>query len=207
MPVMTKDDRAVLFVHIPKTGGSSIEKLFTDSGWTVHMRITPASRPRLFPTLRVSPQHYHATLLTELFRLDRFELIFGISREPVARFRSEFAMRNTKLEHGDEARVEAWADDVFARYAADPYVHDNHLRPQVDFLVPGTQVYRLEDGMDQMVADLNGRHSLGLDAPLAHSLRSDERGLSSSRVDVSDRLRARLLDFYAADVDRFGYRA
>jgi hypothetical protein len=205
MPVLLKDGKSVLFVHVPKAGGSSVEALFADSGWLTNFRYTPVNRPRLFPLLQVSPQHYHAALLREILKLDDFDLIFMITRDPIERFRSEFAMRHADLTRADAATVEEWADTIFERYAENPYVGDNHLRPQVEFLVPNTVLYRMEDGLGAMVKDLNSRFGLELHAKLKHRLHSKDRGLSSSRVEISKALRSRLVDFYAADFERFGY--
>ncbi len=202
---MIKDDRAVLFVHVPKTGGSTIERLFQSSGWIMHLRETRETRPRLFPLRRCSPQHYQADLLAEMFDFSRFDLAFLIVRDPVARFRSEFAMRHTRLESADEATVDAWAEKIFGQYATNPYVLDNHLRPQSDFLTPGAEVYRLEDGMKGIVKDLNKRFRLQLDKEIPHHLKSENRGLPSSAVQVSGALRERLQEFYAADYEQFGY--
>ena len=38
MPVFRQDGRAVLFVHVPKAGGSTLERLFAKSGWTTGYR-------------------------------------------------------------------------------------------------------------------------------------------------------------------------
>ncbi|WP_122816188.1 sulfotransferase family 2 domain-containing protein [Nocardioides pantholopis] len=198
-------ERAVLFVHVPKTGGSTMERLFTASGWRMVGRETNRTHPRIFPLRRVSPQHQHAALLRELFRLDRFELAFLISRDPIARFRSEWAMRHTSVTDPTPEQVEEWADRFFARYAEDPYVLDNHLRPQHEFLTPGAAVFRLEDGMDAIVADLNERHRLGLRTEVPHALDSSKRGISSSAVPVSAALEDRLREFYAEDFRTFGY--
>lgn len=206
MPIFLKEGRSVLFVHVPKTGGTSIERLFTRSGWKMRYRATARSHPGQFPLLRCSPQHYHGALLESLFHLDRFELTFLLTRDPVARFRSEYLMRNTRDPRTDAASVEAWANRFLDRYRTDPFVFDNHLRPQAEFSVPGSIAYRLEDGMDSVVADLNTRFDLGLDAEIPQSLHSAERaGVSSSAVEVSDSLRERLTDFYRIDYDRFGY--
>ncbi|WP_235547844.1 MULTISPECIES: sulfotransferase family 2 domain-containing protein [unclassified Nocardioides] len=204
---MIKDDRAVLFIHVPKTGGSSIERLFTDSGWQMHFRGTRKTEPDLFRYYRCSPQHLHAAMLSELFALGRFQLSAAIVRDPLARFRSEFAMRHPDLEHGDAERVRVWTDEVMGRYQRNPYALDNHLRPQTDFLLPNTATYRLEDGLEAMVSDLNARFDLGLTAELSHRLRSGKKGLPSSAVDVPDDVVARLHEFYAADFEQLGYPA
>lgn len=206
MPVLVKDGRAVLFVHIPKTGGTTIERMFTAAGWDTHFSETKRVRPQVFELFRCSPQHYHAALLTEIFDVSRFDLVAGTIRDPLARFRSEFSMRHRRLDSTDEAQVTAWADRVMARYAGNPYALDNHLRPQTEFLLPGMEIYRLEDGLATMVADLNARFDLGLDAEVPRQLTSHERGVPSSKVPITAEVRARVHEFYAADYSTFGYR-
>lgn len=208
VPVMVKDGRSVLFVHIPKTGGSTIEQLFTSAGWTMHLRETRKTGPEHFSLYRCSPQHLHAAVLQELFKVNQFDIILAMVRDPVARFRSEFAHRHSgKIEaaEADTDTVSAWAERVFARWAKNPYALDNHLRPQTDFLLPRSEIYRLEDGMEAMVADLNARFDLGMPMKVPHRLRSEKRGLPSSVVQVSPELRDRLHEFYAADYGTLDY--
>ncbi|KRF16607.1 hypothetical protein ASG90_10045 [Nocardioides sp. Soil797] len=206
MPVFFKDDRSILFVHIPKTGGTTIERLFTASGWKMALRNTNKSNPLLFPKLRLSFQHWQASLLTELLNVSKFDLTFMMTREPIARFRSEYTMRHTKNPTGASAEVDAWAEKTLRTYAANPYHLDNHLRPQSEFELPGSEIYRLEDGMEAMVADLNNRFDLGLAEKIPHALNSTKRsGLSSSQVEISTGLEARLRELYAEDFRRYGY--
>lgn len=218
MPVFLKDGRSVLFVHIPKTGGTSLEKLFTRSGWAMEGRVTPNTDADLYRRLRCSPQHFHLALLEQVFRLDRFDLVFLVTRDPVARFRSEYVMRNasphfqppSKQPDGsistEPGPVSQFWDWAMARYDLDPYTLDNHLRPQSEFLVPGAEVYRMEDGLDAVAADLNGRFDLGLEGDLPHALRSRRlAGVRSSNVAVSPALLERIGEFYRSDYERLGY--
>jgi hypothetical protein len=206
VPVFIKDKRYVLFPHVPKTGGTSIERLFKQNGWQVHLRDGRTGPGTLNWVRRCSPQHMHAHLLREIVDLQRVDLIFMIVRDPLARFRSEYAMRQKEPGRTDEASVEAWADRVLSRYASDPYAVDNHLRPQHEFLLDGCEVFRLEDGLDAMVSDLNRRHDLGLPDTVARRMRSADRGgVSSHEVQVSPRLEGRLRELYAEDFVQFGY--
>ena len=206
VPVFSKHDKSVLFVHIPKAAGSTLERMFTRSGWDTALRETRKTHPQLMPLRRCSPQHYHAALLQELLVVDRFDVVFTVTREPVSRFRSEYVMRNSQDPRTDAASVEAWADRVLARQQRDPYTLDNHLRPQHEFVLPGSQVYRLEDGVESTVADLNERFDLGLTTTVPQALNSVRRaGVSSSDLEVSDGLRERLQSVYAEDFSRFGY--
>ena len=206
MPIFVKDGRAVLFAHVPKTGGTSIERLFRRAGWETHLRATRRSDPALFPVLRCSPQHYHATILQELVAVERLDLTFLVTRHPLDRFRSEYVMRNIADPRTDAESVERWAHRAFGAYRANPFVHDNHLRPQWEFEVPGARTYRLEEGLGAVVADLNERYGLGLDTDIPHSSHSKKRsGPPSSAVQVSPAVAELLASFYEDDFTRFGY--
>jgi hypothetical protein len=206
VPVFIKDERYVLFPHVPKTGGTSIERHFRQHGWQMHLRDARTGRGTMHYARRCSPQHMQASLLREVLRLDRIDVVFMVVREPIARFRSEYAMRAKDATLTDAASVDAWADRVLARYEEDPYAIDNHLRPQHEFWLPDALVYKLEDGIEAAVADLNQRFDLGLPATVKHRLRSEDRhGMASGAVEISPGLEARLRTLYARDFEQFGY--
>lgn len=206
MPVLHKAGIAALFVHVPKTGGTSVERFFVQNGWTLGWRDGVAGPGTPNSYLKCSPQHIEARRLDEFFRLERFDVIFSTVREPIARFRSEYCMRNAAALRTDRESVEAWSESALAAYESDPFVFDNHLRPQHEFVVPGASVYRLEAGLEGMVEDLNTRFDLGLtgEVPRA-SDREIENGVASRDVVVSERLERRLRDFYARDFVDFEY--
>lgn len=145
-------------------------------------------------------------MLGELFDLDGFDLTFLISREPIARFRSEYLMRQRSEPLTDASTVEEWATQSFARWEQDLYAFDNHLRPQSEFLVPGAVVYRLEDGLGSILHDLNERLDAQLSEEPPRAMSSLKRaGVPSSAVEVSPALDERLRQIYATDYARFGY--
>ncbi|GAB3273782.1 sulfotransferase family protein [Arthrobacter pigmenti] len=207
MPIFRKDGQNILFVHIPKAGGSTVERVFGTSGYQVLYR-DPKTGPKSVNRLRrCSPQHMHAEMLEQNFRIKAFDLIFMVTREPLARFRSEYGMRNSdQLHNGTETDVDRWADKAFQKYLADSFVFDNHLRPQSEFHLEKSKVYRLEDGLDALVGDLNSRYRLGLDTDIPRVMdRQSASGSSSSDVKLSAGLQTRLQDFYHDDFTRFGY--
>lgn len=206
MPIFRRDDKNILFVHAPKTGGTSVERAFADSNYkTLYRdpRVGPASANQL---RRCSPQHMHASTLQQLLRVDRFDVVFMLVRDPVARFRSEYAMQNSQDLSTDAHAVDRWADEAFRAYAQDSFVFDNHLRPQSEFYLPGCLVYRLEEGMAGVLTDLNDRFDLGLDPDVPRVMdRKDATGISSSDVVLSPHLDRRVREIYADDFSRFGY--
>lgn len=206
MPIFRKDGKNILFIHVPKAGGSTIEKLFADAGYTTLYRDSKEGPGTLNSLRHCSPQHMHADLLQQLFRIDRFDFVFMITRDPIARFRSEYAMRNRKDLKIDAQSVENWAERMLKRYATDKYVLDNHLRPQCEFYVPGSRVYRLEDGMRSIIADLNERIGGNLPENAPRELdRRHSNGIGSNAVIVSPSLEGRLKVLYRDDYLLFRY--
>jgi hypothetical protein len=206
MPVLRREGRSVLFVHVPKAGGSAIERVFGQSGWKVLYRDPKEGPDSMNRLRRCSPQHMHRSMLETIFEMDRFDGIFMTVRDPLARFRSEYAMRNQSAVTAAAEHVDEWAERAFLRYAEDPFVFDNHLRPQSEFYVPGCLVYRLEDGLEGVVRDLDARWDLGLVQEVPRVMdRQVASGSASSEVRVSATLEARLRACYSEDLSRFGY--
>ncbi len=206
MPIYSRGEQRVLFVHVPKTGGTTVERLFRTAGWAEQLRETHKANPDTFALRRCSPQHYHAAVLAELYDLTRFDLTFLLTRDPIARFRSEYLMRNRSDPRAEAAAVEEWARHAFERWREDPYAFDNHLRPQHEFLVERAVVYRLEDGLGSILRDLNDRLDAQLSEQPPRAMSSLKRaGVPSSAVEVSAGLDRALREFYAADFAQFDY--
>lgn len=208
MPVFRKDGKNILFVHVPKTGGSSIDTVFRAGGYEMHFVDGQVGQGTINHLRRCTPQHMHGAMLRQTFKLNRFDLIFMIVRDPIARFRSEYLWRNRTKKHipVHAAAVQQWAQKSFAKFDTDSYTYDNHLRPQADFLVPGARVYRFEDGMDSIVADLIASHGLDL-TPEVPRLRegTTNTGVSSRDVMLSPETEKRIKQFYRRDYEEFGY--
>jgi hypothetical protein len=206
MPVFLRDDRHVLFVHIPKTGGSTIERLLRNSGYKAGY-LDGKSGPGTFNYVRkCSPQHMHADLLNTFFRISHFDVIFMLVRDPVDRFRSEFLHRTAPGAQIDDDAFNNWTADALSRYAANKFIYDNHIRPQHEFHIPGCAVYRFEDGMEHVRSDLNERCDLGLDADMPTIRQSQARhGVASSDVAVPEQALRQIVEFYNQDYVTFDF--
>lgn len=203
MPIMRNGSKNVLYVHVPKTGGSSVEELFSASGYEIHLR-DPSLPGSLNPLRRCSPQHMHASSLGDRLNFGKFHLTFMTVREPLARFKSEVVMRHPDLQESWNDDVEEWAWTRLRQYQQNPFVQDNHFRPQTEFYIPGSWVFRLEDGLRAMVDALNRAHNLALRTSIPQ--KPARKGTYPSyRVEIPRDLRQVLVDFYADDYIKFGY--
>jgi hypothetical protein len=196
MPLYRFDDQLVLFAHIPKTGGSSLDRALQDMGG---LRAFFAERGSDYA--RCTPQHMHAELL-EIFIPDAVvDLRFAVIRHPVIRLISEYKMRRAATrERGEEIEdFGPWVEHVFARYETDPYLHDNHIRPQAAFVTEGTELFRHEEGLVAPV-DWLARQLGRLPVALGHMRRSEPDPIRPEKATL-DRIAA----FYRDDFHRFGY--
>jgi hypothetical protein len=204
MPVFFNRTKRVLFIHTPKTGGTSIEFFFERNGFKTHYLDRGLGADSLNPVRRSSPQHMHAAVLDMLFDTTKFDFVFMTVRHPLGRLVSQYKMET------DTARAiapfEKWVLQSLAGVISDAAYKDNHLRPQNDFWLPGAAICKLEDGFgEHFVARLEDgigmkftERNVGRDM-LSHGAAPDFAAVSAPVVDL---VRA----YYRQDFTRFGYK-
>ncbi|WP_425093904.1 sulfotransferase family 2 domain-containing protein [Tropicimonas sp. S265A] len=211
MPVLSTQAGLLYFAHVPKTGGTSVEEYIIgnygpleliDRGW----HEARLQGERAGARFRCSDQHLvWADALTLLPRAP--DTVFGIVRDPVARIISEYRFQvrfRPQLRWLTRMGFSVWLAALLRAARIDPYICDNHIRPQADFLPPEARVFRLEEGLDTLpgwIAEHCGPPAVGLD--MHHSQKAPT---GQSRPIVPSRYDLRLIKgFYAVDYTRFGY--
>jgi len=195
MPLIRHNDKIVFFVHIPKTGGTSVEDALTDAGASVALR----AGSRFEGFMKTTFQHLHADIYTAAIPQEFYDYGFAIVRHPVTRLISEYFYRKRRgLAKMD---FDSWVNKVLDGYEKNPYILDNHLRPQVDFIADGIEVFHIEDGIDKPLAQVTDLLGLTLADMNPHSNRRKKK----KGVTWTAATRDRMLAFYAADFTRFGY--
>lgn len=147
MPIFETPKGKVLFIHIPKTGGSTLS-----SELRLHHQIS-MNTDSAWPGYRCTPQHLHGGPLTELFQPEALAYVFTVVRHPVDRIRSEYNWNQRK--RSIKMPFWLWLRTKLVQVRISPYLDDNHLRPQEEFLCHNTEVFRLEDGLDKVFQRLS----------------------------------------------------
>jgi hypothetical protein len=140
-----------------------------------------------------------------MLKVEAFDYVFMTVRHPVARIVSEYGMRHQDREARSTEGFSSWLNTTLDRYGRNPFLCDNHIRPQIDFMIPGCDVYKQEDKFDAAwvdhLADRLGT-SLVKSASMGQRLANSHAGEKFSLLPSDlNRLEA----FYAADFDAFGY--
>jgi hypothetical protein len=201
VPIFFKDSLFFLYVHVPKTGGTSIERFFIDNGFSIHL-IDGGGPGSLLPVLKSSPQHLHATILKCILHLERFHFIFMTVRHPQTRILSEYSMR--RRYSGVDETFGEWLRRTLESYAENHYILDNHIRPQAEFFLPGTTFYRQEDGFGgDWINKIS--HDTGVVFSNRHVDWLLKEGTNVQDLSVVASERALIEKFYALDFETFGY--
>jgi len=215
MPIFSKSGKNILFIHIPKSAGSSVEKIGKNCGWfeSFSVRGKPLSDIAYY---KASLQHLHADVLGQLFFLEKFDAIFTIVRNPFDRFKSEYYWQ--KSQSITTLNANDWIADTLARYEKYNHIYDNHIRPQIEFIprCGDVEVLKLEDDGVKYAANIFNRlapSSLGWGVwrNVLRSIKSKNIAEKKSVKDpvielIFQKEQKKIVDFYKADFEAFSYK-
>lgn len=209
MPFFRINSELHYFAHVPKCAGASVEvylrKRFGEIAFENSSYFNLAEEKRW---TRSSPQHVDVAALKLLIPPKWIASSFAVVRHPVARLRSAFDYQRVgEKTIAEDTDINAWLADWAATRDKHPFQFDNHARPAHDLVPKGATIFRLEDGIDGIVAhldELEGR----VRGPRAMGHENQSRGGASyldSQTPLTDASMTLIKDIYKADFKRFGY--
>ena len=174
----------VLFVHIPKTGGSSVELWLKGAGYNLH---------RICNWNGAEHQHAPARIYNTW---GEFDYKFTVVRHPMTRFLSALSYRGANSDNIDQQ-----ARDILQKYQQNKLPHSwgNHLLPQVEFLSKDLEIFRMED---DFFLDLSKRLDIPVGKNRPHTNKSSNIVTAS---DLSLEVRQKVQELYKDDYKALGY--
>lgn len=210
MPFFRIDRRLYYFAHVPKAGGSSVNHyLAARFGPLGFFNGRFAEKPATQRWTRTSPQHVRWRDLSRLVPAGWVEGSFAVVRDPVSRLRSAYNFQKEALKSIPSDRTfEDWFRLRRPELTAGRYIDDNHLVPQTQIVPPQARVFRLEDGLDQIVTYLDTVE--GAQNGSRHIAPQNVRavpvnGRRGPVENLSRDLLQSIEEVYAEDFERFGY--
>ncbi len=191
----------MLFVHVQKTGGTSLESLILDNvdGARRDMSLRGDKHSTLPTILKAHPEY------TDFF-------IFGFVRNPWARMLSWHLMIKRRERHPDRLATHPFWRGVSERYPDfesfvmdAPAEFDRLARPQLDYLRYQDRradfIGRTEH-MDADIAQIAARLGLPPQPVVPHKNRGKPR---SYQDQYTPQMRDRVAEMFAVDIEEFGY--
>lgn len=199
MPFIEYEQKKILFIHIPKTGGTSVEN------WLESLAPLRFHAAGTLASMRCTPQHLRMSDFSALFGPEFFDYAFAISRNPYTRLESEYRMKMIQREGGFFQRrpsFSQWLERNLDKAAQDPWHQDNHFRPQWEFAGSGVKVFQLEQGLDSILQEVATQLNLPAPQFVEHALPTQKLAETIEWDDVD---RMRVQERYSRDFMRFGY--
>ncbi|WP_273347006.1 sulfotransferase family 2 domain-containing protein [Alteromonas australica] len=202
MPLYLNEKQAVLFLHIPKTAGTTIETWLENSG-KFEQLLFSQKKP---DDLNVTPQHLGYDTLAKLTHgIKRpIEYKFAIVRNPFDRLVSEFFYRtklnNINLGNSPEDLFSSWVVHNLTKYKRNKSIFDNHLRPQSYYVDKDVQIFKFEDGIQNIINTIGKALEIDVNGQI------EAKKVSEKKEVVWDKSSVRLvLETYAEDFEKFEY--
>jgi chondroitin 4-sulfotransferase 11 len=188
------DQLKTVFLHIPKTGGTTIKRM-------LGIRQFNSENPELIP----SPQHLTCALLRTKMGGEKYDSYFKFTfiRNPWSRLVSEYFWRQS----GPKRRVDMTFSG-FTEYAAGIALggrfyerrFDDHFIPQIEYTRDVNRVYRFEQFAQGVMSVAK---ILGLDIEEVPAKPARQHDHYWEFYDPASR--ARVERVYQEDIDAFGY--
>jgi hypothetical protein len=196
-------ERKICFIHIPKTGGTSIEVILNSTypnemAFFHSTDIGPIRMGKLISGIKSSPQHALYREINSIVNLSNY-YCFAFVRNPYDRLYSDWKWWN--MLHNKHIPFQPWVNRMFRLQTKNTNVFDNHIRPQCDFLDRSVEIYRFENFQDEVRRLLNKLNIMGQNIP--HIFKTSEQNEYLGHYSLHDRKMVR--KFYHKDFDRFGY--
>lgn len=137
-----------LFLHIPKTGGTSVEKQLRSLGYRLRLIENQISIDKNF-VFKKTPQHLTLDVLEHILDLGKVDQMATVTRHPFDRLVSEFfwLKKNNICGSADE-----FLDDFLQQGRFSRFNIDNHLGPQIEYVNDKVTAFKLEEnGVERCV--------------------------------------------------------
>jgi len=193
--IYERSGQKVVFIRIPQTGGVDIDNCLRLIGFTPQ------------PFLHSYPVAGHYLTYKELQRAIRKAdpdkamdmedyFSFAFVRNPYERIAAQWLSSSDK-----SVEFKSWVLSLPEQFEDDPYAHESHLRPQVDFLSPHiNRIGRHENIIGDYLSILSDMGIFGTEMAFPFEPTIDYHDL------YDDETRDVILQMYHMDLSQFDYR-
>ena len=200
MPLLFTNGKLIFFIHVPKTGGSSVEDYLVRRFGSLSM-VDRHKREGVTGTGLISPiTHLSALDLEEILSND-IDFCFAIVRDPLKRIVSEYRWQQNSSK-SSRLSFSTWLRLTLGAARKEPRIYENHIRPQSEMITENAEIFRLEEGFEALINRLDDvTMTVAKNVSMGHLLKHSAK----TSVDISREDAELVSSFYSSDYERFGY--
>jgi hypothetical protein len=142
MPIFTQKKKKLfltkyysfLFIHIPRTSGSSVEDYFKKMGYSIKLLDRDYNTNKNKSFLKISPQHLYLNDVLSFSSSNNFTKIFTIVRNPIDRFISAYNFAKNCSLMDSSYTISSFIDHILDNTININFDFDRHFASQSDFI-------------------------------------------------------------------------
>lgn len=202
MPLFIYEKKSFIFMHVPKSGGSSVEWTLKKTCKTHMLNANVNSNKSL--SMPCNPQHFHAEIMESFFDSTEIDFSFLVVREPLQRLLSEYKYRKlSRTKRGLKIKpFSEWVQTTFEKYEDNSYILDNHIRPQSEFIYPNANIFKLENGLGEVIKFVSSKLEINTD----QFTEAHRNSSSNEKIEVDSKVIKLVHEFYSKDYELLGYK-
>ena len=207
MPIFNKGEKNILFIHIPKCGGSSICDSFKNLGYNVILEMKGLP---IQSSLISSPQHLTSRQLLSIIDFNNIDEIFTIVRNPFERIKSEYKWAHRTCKNIEDFEdYEKWVFNSLDSAEKNKSFNDNHFLPMHEFIseLNVCKIFKFEAGINHVLEFYEDLSSFK-EFEVSKKNRSEDYLIDSiipCDKKISNDLKERIIEFYNLDFEFFAY--
>jgi hypothetical protein len=223
MPITRAKNKIIYFAHVPKCGGTTVEKAFENAGfqWVFHRGRWKSMGKMAY--VKSMPTHISARHFEMLFPGSFIDLTFAVVRHPLSRFLSAFNYNRLTGRIPWHFGIDKFMSRLENSRDRFLFNYDNHFLTASEIIPQDSTVFRLEDGLEEIIPWLRkalGDYEVGIDfhvenkrayndtaspSPLKEQIKKRFQPKIPSLDVLSDDLINRVSELYKEDYVKFGY--
>jgi hypothetical protein len=197
--IFTINNKKILFIHIPKTGGTSIETYFSKL-----MNIN-LKWPNLYENIlwgkKNEKEYQHLTMKEifgdlKLYKLSDFDFIFTVVRNPIYRFKSLCDWRG----------IEKYKIILNKIKQNDSYCHYLKQIDYIDGYCEYVHIYKYEDTIDYIIKDIINKNNLNINIKEIPFIRNpNKKNINKNKLVLNDFIINKIIKIMKFDFMHFDY--
>lgn len=192
--------RKLIYVHIPKTGGTSVEKYGKKHGikWGRHMKFPRPNKKINSPYWHLPPNLFNKK--NTPYKGKKFTIVRNPYDRAVSEYKYRFEIWSKKQDNVSKKGLNNFMHDLEKKIKKNKYCYDSHFLPQHEFIDENTEVIKLEN-IEKDFPILMKKYNLP-EEKLPKTYKTSDK---VTKYDLDKKSIEFLNKIYDKDFEKFGY--